>query len=744
MKEAILSLYLNDYCNLNCNYCNIQRKDKTVINEEQVKKFILDNKEDIDNSYINLLGGEPSIIYSNQFLMFLKDNFKEIIVTTNLKDKLSIENLANILGEKLILSVSYNEEIIDQLKENIEHFNKYINKFSIVITNDNVSNLFNIVHILSKFDKKILISPEIDKHLKGYKLNIGELKKQLTMIFDNHLETKLINYQKILNGRKADYELCKKTSLNISKNGKLSSCSYVSDVYVSNKIYTFGDIFSTKIKDIIIDYEETNKISFDGTNCSECKKCHNFKCTPRYQVSEDNKVQQQICEFNKTFYDFVNNYTYKPNLQSITIFMTEQCNMKCTYCFEKDFKNRLGKVSNKVIEKSLDLLFANDNGEEKKFTFFGGEPSLNVEGIRHALEYYIKLKNNGLKSTIYFDINTNLLVLTDELIELFKEIRTYAPFYISVSCDGFKELNDKQRIDLNGQGTYDRVINNAKKLRNAFDQNCKCTKVKICKHTVLNNQNIPFIEEICEETYRQRDIFDEFSINYITPGKGDHEIITMENLQLISDYYNKKILKFPDEKKEFIKKYLSLLNLDTVILNNYGFSICDVIDSTLSIRANGDIIPCHAFLDKIDEEYNKIKIDNILNVDVNNFGFSFNSQWHKLTNKNDKINSGDLIIKSELGYNCKDCMFKFLCHTCVANLKEINGNILIKSEEQCMRVLNQAEILLKIKEIQGVKELKELQLIEDELLANITEGITSVGELAVGNRHILMEILKDE
>lgn len=743
MENVSLSLYLNNTCNLNCSYCNIDHNEEVTVNEEQVKKFILTNKDEIDFKNISLYGGEPTIICSNQFITFLKENFKNITITTNLKDKKAIENLINILGNKASLTVSYNIEIDNILKTNIEIFKDYINKFNITVTKKNLPKLYDMINFLSKYESKILLSPEIDKNLKDYELDKEEFKKQLQLIFDNKLERNLINFYRIANNKKSDFEYCKKTCLSISKNGKLSSCPYVSDNYISAHTYTFGDL-ATKLKDINVEYPNIELKSFNNTNCMECKKCYNFNCTSRYMVNGNNKVQQQICEFHSTLYDFAHEYKYKPDLESITIFMTEQCNMKCTYCFEKDFKNRLDKASNEVIEKSMDLLFANDDGKEKKFKFFGGEPSLNIEGIRHALNYYLKLKENGLKSTVYFDINTNLLVLTDELIELFKEIRTHTPFYISVSCDGFKELNDKQRIDLNGNGTYDRVISNVKKLRVALNEKCNCTRIKIGKHTVLTNDNIPFINKICDEAWEQRYLFDEFSLAYITPGKGEHEFITKENLQKISDFYYNLDLKMEKEKKDFIYKYLTILNLDTNILYNYGYSLCDVINNTLSVRANGDIIACHAFLDKIDEDYSKIKIDNILNINTKDFGFTLNNPWYKMLNKNENINSGDLIIKSELGYDCKLCMFKFMCHTCIANLKEIKGNELIKTKEQCMRTLNQAEILLKIKEIQGLKELKELQEIENELIEHIREGITDVGELAVGNRKILMELIKNE
>jgi sulfatase maturation enzyme AslB (radical SAM superfamily) len=37
---------------------------------------------------------------------------------------------------------------------------------------------------------------------------------------------------------------------------------------------------------------------------------------------------------------------------------------------------------------------------------------------------------------------------------------------MSISLDGNKDLHDKCRFDLSGQGTYDRVVNNIKLYKN--------------------------------------------------------------------------------------------------------------------------------------------------------------------------------------------------------------------------------------------------------------------------------------
>ena len=62
---------------------------------------------------------------------------------------------------------------------------------------------------------------------------------------------------------------------------------------------------------------------------------------------------------------------------------------------------------------------------------------------------------------------------------------------IMVSLDGIEEDNDKRRVDLTGQGTYDRVVENLKRILAA---DIKCRVI-----TVLSKLNISNIEKIVVE-----------------------------------------------------------------------------------------------------------------------------------------------------------------------------------------------------------------------------------------------------
>jgi len=80
-------------------------------------------------------------------------------------------------------------------------------------------------------------------------------------------------------------------------------------------------------------------------------------------------------------------------------------------------------------------------------TFFGGETLLNVSVMRSTVEY-AKRRSAELNKKVEFSLTTNGTLLTEEIIEFLSEHRVG----VTVSMDGDKELNDRQRIFHDGRG----------------------------------------------------------------------------------------------------------------------------------------------------------------------------------------------------------------------------------------------------------------------------------------------------
>ena len=170
-------------------------------------------------------------------------------------------------------------------------------------------------------------------------------------------------------------------------------------------------------------------------------------------------------------------HTWKNSLKSIEQFLhkepsilegvfmiAQDCNLACRYCYggESGTYNHSGYMTKEMAEKYFRyLLSAGKDRPFQKVAFFGGEPLLNMDVIRHVVSLWEELKPlyNGRK--IYFCLTTNGTLLTKEIAEYFKE----HSIGITISLDGPKEIHDSNRVFVSGKGSFDKVMENIKMLR---------------------------------------------------------------------------------------------------------------------------------------------------------------------------------------------------------------------------------------------------------------------------------------
>ncbi len=161
----------------------------------------------------------------------------------------------------------------------------------------------------------------------------------------------------------------------------------------------------------------------------------------------------------------IKNENRKKNPFKIVIGLTEACNLKCKYCIYSDSysytrTSSTKKMSYTIADKFIRWIDENYNVEENlNIGFYGGEPLLNFDIMK-----YIVKNLKELPSEITFSITTNGYAMSEEHIDFFlaNKIRLF------VSVDGTKEIHDKYRIALNGEPTYDRIMNNLKPISDRY------------------------------------------------------------------------------------------------------------------------------------------------------------------------------------------------------------------------------------------------------------------------------------
>jgi len=148
-------------------------------------------------------------------------------------------------------------------------------------------------------------------------------------------------------------------------------------------------------------------------------------------------------------------------LKTLVLHVTEACNLHCAYCYEKkDGTDRRPAMGVRVAKKAVDfLLDRSGNFEEVVLVFFGGEPLLNMRTIRSVTEYAERMgKERGKR--VNFALTTNGTLLTDRNIDFFEEHNVG----VTVSLDGFEEVQDRYRRFPDGSPTYRVVLPRVRRL----------------------------------------------------------------------------------------------------------------------------------------------------------------------------------------------------------------------------------------------------------------------------------------
>ena len=160
------------------------------------------------------------------------------------------------------------------------------------------------------------------------------------------------------------------------------------------------------------------------------------------------------------------------NAKSITFGVTEYCNLKCKYCYFLN-KNTKNRMDFKTAKAAIDYFLKNDHLFDEEgviFEFMGGEPLLEIDLIDGICDYIVQqlyLLNHKWFKRYRFSMTTNGIYYSSEKVQKFIK-KHYGHLSISISVDGNKEKHDLQRIQVNGEGSYDLVISNVKLWQKQF------------------------------------------------------------------------------------------------------------------------------------------------------------------------------------------------------------------------------------------------------------------------------------
>lgn len=159
----------------------------------------------------------------------------------------------------------------------------------------------------------------------------------------------------------------------------------------------------------------------------------------------------------------------KANCRNITFQVTDDCCLKCSYCYQTHKGHNF--MSKETAFKIVDLLFKmyDENDEDAVINhhtkgiildFIGGEPFMNVEVIEATMEYFLNKcyeKDHQWLTNCRASISSNGMLYFEPAVQHYLD--KFGNFTsLNITLDGPKDIHDICRLDHDGKGSFDRVF----------------------------------------------------------------------------------------------------------------------------------------------------------------------------------------------------------------------------------------------------------------------------------------------
>lgn len=259
----------------------------------------------------------------------------------------------------------------------------------------------------------------------------------------------------------------------------------------------------------------------------------------------------------------------KPIINRITLHISNDCNLRCKYCYASggNYKQKRGLMTEQTAKQFIDFC-VETFGQVENIVFFGGEPFLNPHIIEYVCSEFTKLyterKINYLPN---FGAITNGTLGTKKTYEL---IEKYFLF-LTISIDGPQNINDLNRIDRFGKGSYLRISEFVGKVKTLPNINLRYEATFTKQHVEMGVTHQNLYDFFKTELGLEGNVVNEHSLEQDTIYKQ-----TSENIKVADGEYD--------------STFWSVLS---AVVKKQPKTMCSLYRDILAISVEGDIFPCH-------------------------------------------------------------------------------------------------------------------------------------------------------
>ncbi len=313
------------------------------------------------------------------------------------------------------------------------------------------------------------------------------------------------------------------------------------------------------------------------------------------------------------------------------------CNLNCRYCYLSSETKVYDSFDVDFILPVIKQIKDYCEGHHRQnltLIWHGGEPLLwGIDNYNKVLSYM----RNEFKDYPYKNlIQTNLTLLTQEFIDLFKEFNVKLGF----SLDGPKSIHDQNRVTRRGNGTFDLVMNKLELCRKN-DFHVGCITVATSKHIGRINELYSFMNQN-KISFKMNPLF---ISGEAVKNENDLGLSINEYAKLIIELFD---LMFDDPNCQISNSNFVEIASSLISNKTNGCLLGENCQGNfLAISPKGEVFPCGRFCD------NDYEIYAYGNLHIDSFDDIMNKIYESEPYKRYQY------IKNS---DCNKCEFYSICH----------------------------------------------------------------------------------
>ena len=332
-------------------------------------------------------------------------------------------------------------------------------------------------------------------------------------------------------------------------------------------------------------------------------------------------------------------------IKALCLHVAHTCNLNCSYCFASQGKyhGERAIMSFEVGKRALDFLVENSGTRRNlEVDFFGGEPLMNWQVVKDLVAYARSIEKDAGKN-FRFTLTTNGVLLDNEVTEFCnREMHN-----VVLSLDGRKEVNDRFRVDVAGNGSYERIVPNFQRF----------VAKRGDKSYYMRGTYTHYNTDFTNDLFHMADLgFTELSMEPVVCAPGDPCALTEADFPVLCEQYEilaKDMLRRWREGKP-ITFYHYMVDLKHGPCIYKRVTGCGSGTEYMAVTPWGELFPCHQF--------------------VGDPKYSLGNIWDGVTNTavQDEFRACNAYSRPD----CKDCWARLYCSGgCAANSYHATGSI---------------------------------------------------------------------